>query len=86
MARKATGRRETSKAQTRERILKVALALFQKKGFAATTTKQIARGAGVAEGTIFNYFKTKEDIAFYFFEKETDFVVGDFVAAMSVEG
>lgn len=76
--RRPAGHRARSKAQTREKILTVALALFQKNGFEGTTTKEIARKAGIAEGTIFNYFKTKEDIAFYFFEKETDHVVAAF--------
>src|SRR5207237_725076 len=49
-----------------------ALNLFQTKGFDATTTKQIARKARIAEGTVFNYFRTKEDIALYFFEEEVD--------------
>jgi AcrR family transcriptional regulator len=49
-----------------------ALNLFQTKGFEATTTKAIARKAGIAEGTVFNYFRTKEDIALHFFELEVD--------------
>ena len=77
-ARRPAGHRARTKAQTRERILAVALALFQKKGFEGTTTREIARKAGIAEGTVFNYFTTKEDIAFYFFEKETDHVVASF--------
>ncbi len=72
------GHRARRKAQTRDRILRTALALFQKHGFEGTTTKAIARKAGIAEGTIFNYFKTKEDIAFYFFEYETDHVLAAF--------
>jgi len=43
-------------------ILRAAISLFADKGFEATTTKAIARQAGVAEGTIFRYFKTKTDI------------------------
>lgn len=73
-----TGRRARGKAERREKILAAALALFQKKGFERTTTKAIARKAGLAEGTIFNYFRTKDDIAFYFFEKEIDHVVAAF--------
>ena len=75
-----TGKRARSKAARREKILAAALALFQTRGFERTTTKAIARKAGIAEGTIFNYFETKEDIAFYFFEKETDHVVAAFDA------
>jgi AcrR family transcriptional regulator len=60
------------KAGIRARIVDAALALFQTKGFDATTTRQIAKKAKLAEGTIFNYFETKEDIALYFFELEVD--------------
>jgi AcrR family transcriptional regulator len=66
------GKRERNKEQTKERILEAALALFRQKGLEATTTKEISRKAGIAEGTLFNYFKTKEDLALYFFQKETE--------------
>jgi AcrR family transcriptional regulator len=66
------GRRDQKKEQTKERILKAALELFRKNGLEGTTTKQISRKAGIAEGTLFNYFKTKEDLALYFFQKETE--------------
>jgi AcrR family transcriptional regulator len=36
--------------------------LFRKHGFAAATTRQIAAAAGVATGTVFNYFPTKDDL------------------------
>lgn len=66
------GRRAQSKQEIRERIVKAALSLFQTKGFDATTTRAIARKAGIAEGTVFNYFKSKDDIALHFFEQEVD--------------
>src|SRR5881397_3155766 len=66
------GRRAQNKQAIRERIVTAALNLFQTKGFDATTTKQIARKARIAEGTVFNYFRTKEDIALYFFEQAVD--------------
>ena len=66
------GKREQNKERTKERILEVALELFCEKGVEGTTTKEISRKAGIAEGTLFNYFKTKEDLALYFFQKETD--------------
>jgi len=43
-------------------ILKAALTIFLEKGYSAATTSEIARAAGVAEGTIFRHFKTKKDI------------------------
>jgi AcrR family transcriptional regulator len=66
------GKRAASKAATRERIVSAALELFEQRGFQETTTKAIARRARIAEGTIFNYFDTKEDIALHFFELEVD--------------
>src|SRR6185312_10954407 len=70
--RRPSGKREQNKERTKERILAAALELFNKQGLEATTTKQISRKAGIAEGTLFNYFKTKEDLALFFFQKETD--------------
>ena len=69
------GRRARNKQATERRILGAALALFQSKGFEATTTRAIARRAKVAEGTVFNYFETKEDIALYFLEQEIDHAI-----------
>jgi AcrR family transcriptional regulator len=69
---RASGRRAQNKQDIRERIVKAALGLFQTKGFDATTTKAIASKARIAEGTVFNYFKSKDDIALYFFEQEVD--------------
>src|SRR5262245_65954018 len=71
-SRPLLGQRALSKDAPRARIVAAALALFQAKGYDVTTTKAIARRARVAEGTVFNYFPTKEDIALYFFEQEVD--------------
>src|SRR4029450_9805175 len=43
----------------REQILKTALKLFAERGFDATSTRQIAKEVGVAEGLILHYFPTK---------------------------
>jgi len=67
--------RQENKEKTRQAILRAALELFAEKGFYHTTTKTISRRAGIAEGTLFNYFETKEDLALYFFERELDDVV-----------
>lgn len=66
------GKRDLNKEKTKERILKAALQLFRERGLEGTTTRQISRKAQIAEGTLFNYFKTKEDLALYFFQKETE--------------
>src|SRR3954447_12442903 len=69
------GRRLQNKERTRRAILKAALDLFAQKGFYHTTTKAISRKAHVAEGTLFNYFETKEDLALYFFQEELAAVI-----------
>src|SRR5215472_13163190 len=69
------GRRNENKEKTRKAILKAALKLFAEKGFYNTSTRAISRKAGIAEGTLFNYFETKEDLALYFFEREMDEVI-----------
>src|SRR5262245_51246315 len=52
-----------TKAATRQRILDAAQYLFAAQGFEAATTRDIAREAEIAAGTLFNYFPTKEAVA-----------------------
>lgn len=56
-----SSREERATARKRQ-ILEAAGRVFAEKGFHGATTAEIAREAGVAEGTIFRYFKTKKDI------------------------
>jgi AcrR family transcriptional regulator len=74
-AGKGPGRRTENKEKTRQAILRAALELFASQGFYRTTTKAISRKAGIAEGTLFNYFRTKEDLAVYFLEQELEDVI-----------
>ncbi|AKB85254.1 TetR/AcrR family transcriptional regulator [Methanococcoides methylutens] len=46
----------------RTAIMDAALKLFTERGFHGTTTAQISKDAGVATGTLFNYFPTKEEL------------------------
>jgi AcrR family transcriptional regulator len=73
-----TGKRNRNKEKTKQAILAAALKLFAEKGFYNTSTRAISRKAGIAEGTLFNYFETKEDLALYFFDREIDEVIGWF--------
>ncbi len=56
----------------RERIMKSAMKMFAKKGFFHTKVSDIARGAGVADGTTYLYFKSKDDILISLFESEME--------------
>ena len=51
-----------TKSATRKRILQAARRLFADNGYDAATTRDIALAAGIATGTLFNYFPTKEAI------------------------
>ncbi len=44
----------------REQILQTAVTLFSQRGFKGTTTKEIARAAGVSEAMVFRHFESKE--------------------------
>lgn len=45
-------------------ILSASLELFAEKGYSNTSTKDIARLADVAEGTIFKHFGSKENLLY----------------------
>ena len=49
-------------SEKEKKILDAAIGVISEKGFSAASTSEIARHAGVAEGTIFRYFKTKKGI------------------------
>ena len=57
---------EEVKQETRQRILDASKSLFRTKGYDATTTRDIASEAGIATGTLFNYFPNKEAIVLTF--------------------
>ena len=46
----------------REQILQTAVDLFSQRGFTGTTTKRIAKAAGVSEAIIFRHFATKDEL------------------------
>lgn len=52
-----------NRVSRKQRVVEAAVALFADRGIAATTSREIAKAAGVAEGTIFRYFPTKDDLA-----------------------
>lgn len=56
-----TSRQQQAEAR-RSQIIETALRLFAAHGFNGVSTKQIAQSAGIAEGLIFHYFASKEDL------------------------
>ena len=56
--------RISKKAIKRESIIQAAIEVFSKKGFQAATVSEIAERADVADGSIYQYYKNKEDLFF----------------------
>lgn len=61
MSERPTRRRQSAEERKRQ-ILDAALVLFARHGYGGTTTKEIAREAGITEGLIFHYFAGKADL------------------------
>jgi AcrR family transcriptional regulator len=79
-----SGRRALSKAASRRRIIDSAIRLFGDRGIDVVTVDDIATAADVGKGTIYNYFRTKEDIVVAFmteFEREVQTRLHDFDTA-----
>ena len=54
-----------------QRILEAAITVFAEQGYFQSTIAQIAKEAGVADGTIYLYFKNKDDILVQFYQYKT---------------
>lgn len=61
--------REKHAVETRERIVRAAMALFVANGFGDTTVDEIAERADVSPRTFFRYFPTKDALLFHDFEE-----------------
>jgi len=70
------GRRERKKNQTRELIAETARRLFAERGFDHVSIAEIARQADVSETTVFNHFRTKEDLVYWRMDTFEDELVG----------
>jgi len=68
-------------ANKHQKILHAAIKVFSEKGFYNSRVSEIAKEADVADGTIYLYFKNKDDILISLFEEE----FGKFVQNMQVE-
>src|SRR5580693_320999 len=65
------GLRERKRQQTRERLTRMAMALFLERGFEATTLDDIAAAADISRRSFFHYFASKEDVVFAWHEETT---------------
>ena len=68
------------------RILEAAITVFAEQGFYQSTVAQIAKVAGVADGTIYLYFKNKDDILVQFYQYKTRQIFERFREAVNQPG
>jgi len=61
---------EQQRLEKRHRIVDAAVEVFADRGYRAARVSDIARRAGVADGTIYLYFKNKEDLLLVIFEEK----------------
>jgi AcrR family transcriptional regulator len=75
VAKAKPGRRARGKAEKLRKITRAARRLFIEKGYDDTTTREIARRAGVGLGTLFTYASDKRDLLFLIFNDELSKVI-----------
>src|SRR5271168_5393136 len=66
------GRRERQKQDRERRVLAAARRLFDRKGYATTSMEDVAARAGLAVGTLYNYFPSKEQLLFAISRSDTE--------------
>jgi TetR/AcrR family fatty acid metabolism transcriptional regulator len=67
----------------RRRILDAAVEIFAARGFWSAKVSEIAEAAGVADGTIYLYFKSKDDLLISLFEDRMEAVLDNLRAALA---
>ena len=77
--------RDTRTNDKRARILEAAIKVFAERGFHSATVAEIARAAGVADGTIYLYFKGKDDLLLRLFDEKMTELLADAKAAVAQE-
>jgi TetR/AcrR family fatty acid metabolism transcriptional regulator len=74
-----------SRQDKRARILDAAVKVFAERGFFSSTVAEIARAAGVADGTIYLYFKSKDDLLLRLFEEKVTDLLDEAKVALAQE-
>ena len=68
---------EQPRGDKREAILRAATDVFSERGFFTAQVADVARAAGVAAGTVYLYFKSKDDLLVSIFEKTMREAIAD---------
>lgn len=77
----ASGRRMT-REERRKAIIEAAIVVFAEMGFFGAKVSEIAETAGVADGTIYLYFKSKDELLISLFEEKMDEIITDLGAIL----
>lgn len=77
---------DKKRGDKRKRILEGALKAFALKGFYNTKVSEIAQEAGVADGTIYLYFKNKDDLLISLFEERMEWIIARITADLDKLG
>ncbi len=72
----STGQARAVVADKREAILRAAIKVFAQKGYFNSKVADIAKEAGIADGTVYLYFKSKDEILHSIFDR----AMGEFIA------
>ena len=83
MPKNELSRREREKERHRNDILDAALILFSEFGFHSVSMQQVADKAEFSIGTLYNYFRNKEDLYSHLLDKLTDRFHADLTGALS---
>jgi TetR/AcrR family transcriptional regulator, fatty acid metabolism regulator protein len=76
-AASAAVRTDAPKADKREAILRAAIDVFAERGFFTAQVADVARAAGVAAGTVYLYFRSKDDLLVSIFERTMRAAIAD---------
>lgn len=76
----------SSMPDKRERILRAAVKVFARKGFYAARVSEIAKAAGVADGTIYLYFENKDDVLVSLFDDRLTRLIAVLEKEIATEG
>jgi AcrR family transcriptional regulator len=75
--------REQRKLDRRAEILAAARAAFAQKGYAGASIVEIARASGIADGTIYKYFASKQDLLFHVMRQFYEGLIAEVAAGVA---
>ncbi len=74
---------ETHRVEKRDQITEAAISVFAEKGYRSARVADVARKAGVADGTIYLYFRNKEDLLLSIFEEKMADLLAELAEALA---